>query len=397
MIMLLPLLSSKGAVPIIGGWTNCPASCIDSCAPPLGPAKTSWGSDVPYDDCVRDCGTDGSGAAMCDAHDMGLPHTPDWGPSFRHSWGATAVLPGRFGMNAVSPTDDLALYDYAWVTVGGDNTESGDWQKTAEADIESVGAKGCAFDEEGGVSAKTAQPWVLQMRAKHPAWTFVYVPQCGLPIMAYDPAAGGCDFIAPMMYYSNEGSYPGMDITQGSGNSADCIAQIQKAGWPAVKTVLTFQSYDAYRVSEHGSASASAAAASSNSNATAAAVAAPSTRQQRPAMRGALLSGGGGGGSANSSSSSGGFRGAEACTGCIPGSSEGDGLLKTMGKLLTDYAITVTYWGTASVTLQGPFAGVLGWPSQCGGAMHRCWPAMDEKNIKIVVNAAGRSANDDEA
>lgn len=355
--------------PILGGWTNCPATCADSCVPPLGPAKNSWGGNISVAECMSTCGDDGAGPSMCDAKDLGIPASKTWGPSFSHKWGATAILPGKFGGTAVAPVDGkMSDYPHRWVTVGGAGTQSGDWQKTAEDDIIAAGALGCAFDEEGGVSAADAKTWVKSMRKKHADWTFVYVPQCGTGIDAYDPAGGGADFIAPMMYYSNGDSYPGMDITQGSGNSGDCMTQIQSAGWPASRTILTFQSYDAYRVSGHGGAV--------SANATAAAA--------RPVLRGgakgALLSGGGDGN---------GFRGSDACDGCVPGTSEGNGLLQTLGKLLGDHKITVTYWGTASVTLQGPYAGVLGWPSQCGGSLHRCWPAMDETNLKTVTGAAG--------
>jgi len=225
--------------------------------------------------------------------------------------------------------------------VGGADTSSGDWEDTAEKDILEAGALGCAFDEEGGVSAKSATTWIKKMRSKHPTWSFVYVPQCGTPIDSYNVAAGSCDFVAPMMYYSNGDSYPGMDFTQGSGNTADCLDTIHKAGWPASRTILTFQSFDAWRTSGHGP--------------------------------------GGGSGPGGS------------CTGCVTAATEGVGMLKTLGKLLTDYKVTITYWGGATVTLQGPYAGVLGWPAQCGGGQRKCWPEMDEVNFKIVAEAAGNA------
>ena len=383
--LLAASVSSTAAVPppnprIIGGWTNCPQTCADSCVPPLGPAKTAWGSNISKAECMQTCGTDGSGPAMCDAKDAGVPHAKAWGPSFSHAWGATAILPGKFGGAAVAPVaGSMSSYPHRWVTVGGAGTSSADWKKTAESDVLGAKALGCAFDEEGGVSAADAKEWIQQMRAKHADWSFVYVPQCGTGILPYDPAGGGCDYAAPMMYYSNGDSYPGMDITAGSGNSADCLAQLQKAGWPASRTVLTFQSWDAWRVSGHMGQAAPPAAAAAVAPVPAGNATAPALR----GSRGALFSGGGGSGE----TTTGGIRGADACTGCVPGSSEGNGMLQTMGKLLGDHAITVKYWGTSSVTLQGPYAGVLGWPAQCGGSLHRCWPAMDEANIKTVVGA----------
>jgi hypothetical protein len=274
---------------------------------------------------------------------MGTTDTKIWGPSFKHSWGTTAVLPGKFGGSKVAPVDGkITDYKYRWVTVGGAGTSSGNWKDTAEQDILDAGALGCAFDEEGGVSANDAMTWIKQMRAKHRTWTFVYVPQCGTPIQKYDVAAGSCDYVAPMMYYSNGDSYPGMDLTQGSGNTADCLAKISEAGWPSARTILTFQSFDAWRVSGHGA-----------------------------------------GGSGSGAS--------VGCVGCSEGATEGVSMLMTMGKLLTDHAVTLTYWGTSNVTLQGPFAGVLGWPAQCGGSMRKCWPEMDQKNFEIVAKAAGEA------
>ena len=164
---------------IIGGWTNCPPTCAESCVPPLGPQKTSGGDNMTKAACEATCKPDGSGQANpCNALDMGVPHTKEWGPAFGSSWGATAILPGKFGGTAVAPVEgDIKDYPYRWVTVGGAGTSSGNWQETAESDILDAGALGAAFDEEGGVTAKAAAPWILKMRKKYSKWTFVYVPQ----------------------------------------------------------------------------------------------------------------------------------------------------------------------------------------------------------------------------
>jgi hypothetical protein len=273
---------------------------------------------------------------------MGIPHNVTWGPSFSHKWGATAILPGKFGGNVVAPIDGAASdYPYRWVTVGGEGTSSSNWQETAEKDIISSNALGMAFDEEGGVLTSDARAWILKMRKVHPTWTFVYVPACGATMEKYDPAAGSCDFIAPMMYYSNDDSYPRMDLTLGEGNVAGCIARVQEAGWPNARTILTYQSFDAYRTSGHPDGA------------------------------------GGGTGPGNGR-----------CYGCAkgPGNFEGTNLMATLGKLLGNYSVTVNYWNTNNVTMQGPYAGVLGWPSQCGGGMHRCWPEMDQRNTQIVLD-----------
>ena len=156
------------------------------------------------------------------------------------------------------------------------------------------------------------------MRSKHSDWSFVYVPQCDSrkAPLRYDPAKGTPDFIAPMLYYSNYNSYPSMDISlERRGSEAKhCLRATQEAGWPAARTILTYQSFDAYR-----------------------------TRN----------------------------------------SSE---LLYTMGRLLGDHTVSVTvYPGEPAFELHGPYAGVLGWPAQCG---FKFYPAADRENLQKVLKGA---------
>jgi hypothetical protein len=292
---------------------------------------------------------------------MGCPKSKVWGPSFGKTWGSTAILPGKFAGTKVAPVEGaMQDYPYSWVTVGGADTSSGGWQKTAEQDIINSNAKGCAFDEEGGVSARVAGPWIKSMRAKHPDWTFVYIPQCGTSILPYN-ATGGCDYIAPMMYYSNGDSYPNMDFTTGKGQSVGCLAQMQKQGWPAAKTILTFQSFDAFRLGGNTTHFPNGVAKSIGRN---------SNNQNQSQSLGHVLSG-------------------SECQGCIKGNSEGEGLLMTLGKLLTNN-FKVTLGGQYDqCVLKGPFAGAIGWPSQCGGPGRKCWPDMDRHNLKILLKAAG--------
>ena len=33
----------------------------------------------------------------------------------------------------------------------------------------------------------------------------------------------------------------------------------------------------------------------------------------------------------------------------------------------------------------GPYAGVLGWPSQCGQGDERCWPDADKANMEEIM------------
>jgi hypothetical protein len=107
-------------------------------------------------------------------------------PSYSHEWGATAILPGKFGGGALAPIHGVATdYRYFWLTFGGEDTDSTSWMDTAENDIVKAGAHGAAFDIEGGVTPKDMHEWIQQMRAKHPKWTYVYIPQAADKMVGY--------------------------------------------------------------------------------------------------------------------------------------------------------------------------------------------------------------------
>jgi hypothetical protein len=146
------------------------------------------------------------------------------------------------------------------------------------------------------------------------------VPQAGtLNMVGYD-REDGPDFVAPMLYYSNYNSYPPMDVSK-HGNikseSVNALLKLKKAGWPASRTILTYQSFDAARVRVHGDGS----------------------------------------------------------------------LLPFLGNLLGNYSITVRVYGE-DLVLQGPYAGVLGWPAQCASGDRRCWPDADKDNLVEVMKGA---------
>jgi hypothetical protein len=288
---------------IIGGWTNCPEEAGGN---GLENESEDYLINYSHELCHQE-EEDGEG----EGHQPFADNT--WGPSFKGSWGANAILPGKFGKDDVAPIEQGHNYRYHWVTVGGQGTDSADWQDTAEEDIINQGAKGCAFDEEGGVSADDAAPWIQEMREKHPSWSFVYVPECGAEISQYDPDNGSPDYIAPMMYNSNHDSYPRMDLSikPESPFVAECLTKVHQAGWPAARTILTYQSFDVYR-----------------------------TRKESE-------------------------------------------LMKLFGQLLNKKSITLP----SGEVLQGPYAGALGWPSQCGAGDLRCWPAADEANLKVLLKA----------
>ena len=55
--------------------------------------------------------------------------------------------------------------------------------------------------------------------------------------------------------------------------------------------------------------------------------------------------------------------------------------MKLFGQLLNKKSITLP----SGETLQGPYAGALGWPSQCGQGDERCWPDADKANMEEIM------------
>ena len=154
-------------------------------------------------------------------------------PSFSHAWGSNAILPGRFGDDVASPIVGSGKdYKYHWLTVGGQDTDSKSWMETVEQDVLESGAKGVAFDIEGGVTTKDMLAWIKKMRPKHPEWTYVHVPDTAEGPVTWNPEEGP-DFVAPMMYYSNFNSYwpytitppPRMELQVG-GEAAESVAGV---------------------------------------------------------------------------------------------------------------------------------------------------------------------------
>ena len=189
--------------------------------------------------------------------------------------------------------------------------------ETAEDEIIRAGAHGAAFDIEGGVTQKDMHAWILQMRAKHPTWTYVYIPQAADKMVGYTD--DGPDYVAPMLYYSNHNSYPALDISKYNEKSEalNALLKLRKAGWPASRTILTYQSFDACRARVHGD----------------------------------------------------------------------NTLLPLLGKLMGDHSVMMKVYGEP-YELKGPYAGVLGWPAQCGEDDQRCWPDADRANLEEVIKGA---------
>ena len=305
---------------ILGGWTNCGPGTLKLKTRAVAGRKAGSGN----------CENDGELLMKAMAPGMDADASS---PSYAHEWGATAILPGRFGGSQVAPILGKARdYHYNWLTFGGEDTDSSNWMETAEQDIIDAKATGAAFDIEGGVTKEDMTEWILKMRKKHPHWTFVHVPKSGTEyfddgshgddFVGYDPDGGGPDFVAPMLYYSNFNSYPQMDIsnvaTQAQSEALSALKRLQDAGWPSSRTILTYQSFDAARLR----------------------------------------------------------------------SNEGNGgLLPFLGKLLGNFSVEVRNYGD-TFSLQGPYAGVLGWPAQCAYDDRRCWPAADKANLMEVIRGA---------
>jgi hypothetical protein len=243
--------------------------------------------------------------------------------SYSYEWGANAILPGRFGGPEVAPIHGEASdYKYYWLTFGGEDTDSRSWMETAEEDIKNAGASGAAFDIEGGVTPEDMTKWIKAMRKKHPHWTYVYIPQSHDDMIGYDNKDGP-DFAAPMLYYSNYNSYPDLDVSK-TGNQKNeamyALLKLKQAGWPASRTILTYQSFDARRAVARNDTS----------------------------------------------------------------------LLPFLGKLLGNFSVQTRVYGE-TFSVQGPYAGVLGWPAQCAEGDRRCWPEADKANLKAVMKGAKES------
>ena len=331
---------------ILGGWTDCGPNSGESDMAQMQRRSTEklrvhdrkWGNGGngagkrldKFNNCSKD--EEAILAALPPDHRIGDIRRE---PSYSHAWGANAILPGRFGGSEIAPIiGEAGSYKYFWLTFGGQNTDSSNWMARAEQDIIEAGAMGAAFDIEGGVYPKDMVKWIKEMRKKHPHWSYVHVPQADDTPIQYDPEGGSPDYVAPMMYYGNYNSYPKMDVSdvagvgafgRGGGESLHALKELKAAGWPASRTILTYQSFDAARIRTGGDKKAKVA----------------------------------------------------------PNSD----LLKLLGKLLGNHSLESKTWG-AAFKLQGPYAGVLGWPAQCGKGDNRCWPEADEANLRVVMDGA---------
>jgi len=305
---------------IIGGWTDC--------GPETGVEEwlAKWVLNPEIAD--KACKTDEGAISAAFVNPAGKPARD---PSYSHAWGSNAILPGRFGGGVASPIVGSGKdYTYHWLTVGGQDTDSKSWMETVEHDVLEAGAKGVAFDIEGGVTTKDMLAWIKTMRPKHPDWTYVHVPDTAEGPVTWNPEEGP-DFVAPMMYYSNYNSYAPypkigghMELEQG-GESANVLKKLhEEAGWPSSRIILTYQSFDAARSRAAGHT----------------------------------------------------------------------GLLPSLGQLLGNTSLKVSIYGEP-YTFTGPYAGVLGWPAQCGvdGSSSRdgrCWPEADRTNqLEVIKGATG--------
>ena len=61
--------------------------------------------------------------------------------------------------------------------------------------------------------------------------------------------------------------------------------------------------------------------------------------------------------------------------------------MNLLGKMLGNHTVTLP----SGETLGGPYAGVLGWPAQCGQGDARCWPEADRMNLKVPADPQPQS------
>ena len=185
---------------ILGGWTNCGPDQSKLKLKAKSPPKAKHEKELPSS---GDCSADEDSIRKAFAIEVGHQDAMT-DPSYSHEWGATAILPGRFGADTVAPiVGESTDYTYYWLTFGGEDTDSSNWAETAEQDILDAGANGAAFDIEGGVTKEGMTQWIKKMRGHHPHWTFVHVPRAGTEyfddgshdddFVGYDPENGGPD------------------------------------------------------------------------------------------------------------------------------------------------------------------------------------------------------------
>jgi hypothetical protein len=320
---------------IFGGWTNC--------SPNAKVAKSARQLKLEAEEKKQssgDCGKDEADILqILDPNWNPMPgeEPPDpelragqRDPSYCAEWAVNAVLPGRFGGADIaplrSPTED---YKYYWITFGGEDTDSSNWAETAEQDIIDAGANGAAFDIEGGVTAEGMMDWIKEMRKKHPEWTYVHVPKSGVNTFA-------------------DGTY-----------AHDYVAYDPKGGSPDfVAPMMYYTNYNSYPKMDIANPSAAGASE---------ALAALKDLRDAgwPTSRTILT-----------------YQSFDAARVRITGDA---GLLPLLGKLMTsDFSIDVINWGE-KFTLKGPYAGVLGWPAQCGYGDRRCWPELDQANMVEII------------
>jgi hypothetical protein len=312
---------------IIGGWTNCGPN------PMLQKAlanKDKEGKQLP-----GDCGKDQE--KIFPAMDLGenadRDRTGEREASFDHEWGGTAILPGRFGGDSIAPIlGDPNQYRYFWLTFGGEDTDSSNWADTAEQDIIDAGANGAAFDIEGGVTAEDMTTWIKKMRKKHPDWTYVHVPKAGTNTFSDGTYAD--DFV-------------GFDPENGS---PDFVAPMMYYS--------NYNSYPKMDVSSPVNTGASEALAALKRLLD---VGWPPSRT--------ILT----------------YQSFDAAR--VRASGQLIGLLPFLGKMLGNTSVEVVNYGDR-FTLQGPYAGVLGWPAQCSSSDRRCWPDADRANVKLILQGA---------
>ena len=194
-----------------------------------------------------------------------------------------------------------------------------------------------------GVETVDMLRWIRRMRPLHPDWKFVHVPDAAQPAVQYDPHEGPT-FVAPMMYY----------VRRHTSNPTTPASRAD--AWLLVRHQGNYNSYPTMHLAEGGEA---------------ARVLKNLADAGWPSSRIILT-----------------FQSFDAGRARTEGNTT---LLPLLGKLLGNFSLRVDIYGEP-FRLQGPYAGVLGWPAQCGlGGQSRdgrCWPDADKSNMMEIVRGA---------
>ena len=257
------------------------------------------------------------------------PDRPAREPSYSHAWGSNAILPGRFGDSKASPIMGAGK-DYTYHWLTVGGQDT-DSQSWMETVENDVIEAGATGVAFDIEGGVTTAGMLTWIKAMRPKHPdWTYVH---VPDTAEGPVTWdpeeGPDFVAPMMYYSNYNSYAPYPKIGGH-------MELEEGGESAnvLKKLHEEAGWPASRI---------------------------------------ILT----------------YQSFDAARSRTAGHEK---LLPSLGRLLGNNSLEVTIYGEP-YRFTGPYAGVLGWPAQCGvdGSSSRdgrCWPEADRTNQLEVIKSA---------